>query len=173
MPLWSRLQRPHTRPPLRTRNEAPRYIDDTMVLERLFRERPDPWDFLTDPYEQACLTHLGGIVQRVPHASVLEVGCAEGVFDLVVCAETLYYMSDPAAALVTMRQLGQYVFVSYTRHERQRLDPLLVGMPAVVDEEFTYVVRRFPPKKRGCRSLVWGPLDSAPSTLNTSWAPRP
>ena len=220
MPLWSRLQRRHTRPPLRTRNEAPRHIDDTVVLERLFRERPDPWDFLIYRYEQACLTKLGSIVQRVPHASVLEIGCAEGVFtawlttvaehvvaldvsptacaraherapkatvlaqglgsyisetvfDLVVCTETLYYMYDPGAALTAMRQLGKYVFVSYTRHERQRLDPLLAGMSAVVDEEFTYVVRRFPPKKRGCRSFVWGPPDSMLPTLNTSWAARP
>ena len=97
----------------------------------------------------------------------------ERVFDLVVCTETLYYMHDPDAAMITMRQLGKYVFVSYTRHERQRLDPLVVGMPAVVDEEFTYIVRRFPPKKRGCRSLVWGPPDSALPTLNTSWAARP
>ena len=80
MPLWSHLKCPHMRPPLRTRDEAPRYRDDTVVLERLFRERPDPRDFLTDPYEQARLTHLGGIVQRVPHASILEIGCAEGIF---------------------------------------------------------------------------------------------
>jgi len=191
-----------------------------VVLERLFRERLDPWDFLTDPYEQARLTKLGSIVQRVPHASVLEIGCAEGVFtawlttvaehvvaldvsptacaraqqrapkatvlvqglgaymsetvfDLVVCTETLYYMNDPGAALTAMRQLGRYVFVSYTRHERKRLDPLIVGIPALVDEEFTYVARRFPPKKRGCRLLVWGPFDSALSTLNTSWAAKP
>lgn len=204
-----RTARQRTRRPLSSRQEAPRYANDAAALERLFRERPDPWDFLTEPYEQARLARLGAIVQRVPHAAVLEIGCAEGVFtawlttvakhvvaldvsptacvrarahapqatvlaqslgsyapdtmfDLVVCAETLYYMRDPAAAIASMRRLGAYVLVSYTRHERQRLDPVVAGLPTLVDEEFVYVVRKFPPKKRGCRFLVWGPPDGAP-----------
>jgi len=195
----------HPRRPLTSRQEAPRYTDDAAALEQLFRQRPDPWDFFTDAYEQARLARLQELVRRVPHRSVLEVGCAEGaftawlttvaeqvvaldvsptacarararapqatvlvaslgsynpplLFDLVVCAETLYYMRDPAAALAQMQRMGASVLVSYTRHERQRLDPLVAGCPpALIDEVFVYTVRKFPPKRRGCRFLVWGP----------------
>ena len=197
-----------TRRPIRTRDEAPRYTNDAAALEHLFYDRPDPWDFLTDPYEQARLARLGALVQRVPHESVLEIGCAEGVFtawlttvahhvvaldvsrtacararvrapqatvlvqdvgvyepdrrfDLVVCAETLYYMRDPAAVIAALQRLGSYVLISYTRHERQQLDPLVANIPTLVDEAFRYVVRRFPPKKRGCRFLLWGPCGGA------------
>jgi len=197
--------RHRTRRPLTSRQEAPRYTDDAAALEQLFRQRPDPWDFLTDSYEQARLARSQELVQQVPHTSVLEVGCAEGaftawlttvaehvvaldvsptacarararapkatilahslgsynpstVFDLVVCTETLFYMRDPAAALARIHQMGSYVLVSYTRHERKRLDPLVAGfLPALLDEDFVYMARKFPPKRRGCRFLLWGP----------------
>ncbi len=45
----------NTRRPLTSCNEAPRYTEDAAALEQLFRERPDPWDFFTDPYEVARL----------------------------------------------------------------------------------------------------------------------
>lgn len=205
----SLLHRRAVRRALQPWEEPPRYTNDSTALEQLFRERNDPWNFLTDPYEQARLTRLCALVQQVPHASVLEIGCAEGLFtawlttvaehvvaldvsstacararerasmatvfnegietympertfDLVVCAETLYYMRQPAAALTQMRQWGTYILLAYTRRERLRLDPLVTGFPTLVDEEFTYVQRRFPPKRRGCRVLVWGPCDAMP-----------
>ena len=202
--------RHRTRQPLNSRNEAPRYTEDAAALEQLFRQRPDPWDFFTDPYESARLTHLQELVQQVPHRSVLEVGCAEGaltawlttvaehvvaldisatacerartrapkatvlvenigsytpqmVFDLVVCAETLYYMRYPAAVLAQLHHLGTAVLVTYTRHERKRLDSIVAGFPpARIDETFVYTVRKFPPKKRACRCLLWGPVDEKP-----------
>jgi hypothetical protein len=78
--MFPLFRRRHVRGPLRMWNEPPRYTDDGAALEQLFRARPDPWDLCTDAYEQARLTYLSTHVQRLPHASVLEIGCAEGVF---------------------------------------------------------------------------------------------
>jgi 2-polyprenyl-3-methyl-5-hydroxy-6-metoxy-1,4-benzoquinol methylase len=104
---------------------------------------------------------------RAPKAIVLVANVGsytpEIVFDLVVCAETLYYMRYPAAVLAQLHALGAAVLLTYTRHERTRLDPIVAGFPpARLDETFVYTVRTFPPKKRGCRCLLWGPGDAKP-----------
>jgi len=188
---------------LTDQQEPKRYANDWDSLEALFREREDPWDFLTDAYEQARLRRLAELVRLVAPSSVLEVGCAEGIFtewlarygaevvaldvsstacqrarrrapqaqvlavpldeysderrfDLVVCAETLYYVGDVPAALAKMQSLGRKVLVSYTRNERRKLDrALCVRVPAIVDETFKLRVRRFPPKTRACRMILW------------------
>lgn len=185
--------------------EAPRYADNADALEQLFLKHSDPWSFLSSPYEQERLARLAGVVKRVPHASVLEIGCANGVFtawlstvagrvvaldvsptacalarerapkatvfeqdvreythegklDLVVCAETLYYASDPVGMISAMRELGAHVLVSYTRREQKRLDLIVAEIPAMIDETFVYKAPGFFSKKRGCRFLVWGPI---------------
>lgn len=185
--------------------EAPRYTDDANALEQLFRKHSDPWSFLSSPYEQERLARLAEVVKRAPHKSVLEIGCAngvftawlttvaervvaldvsptaceiarerapkatvlkqdvreythEGTFDLIVCAETLYYASDPVAMITAMRGLGAHVLVSYTRGEQKRLDLIVAEIPALIDETFVYNPPGFFSKKRGCRFLVWGPI---------------
>lgn len=59
----------------------PQWYGDTFdEFERLFRWSADPWNFETSRYEQERLQCLLGIVQQYPHDTVLEVGCAEGLF---------------------------------------------------------------------------------------------
>ena len=77
----------------------------------------------------ACARAQASAPQATVLVQALEAYTPQSVFDLVVCAETLYYMRDPALALLRMRQWGRYVIASYTRYERRRLDPLVAGFP--------------------------------------------
>lgn len=49
-------------------------------LARLFRNRVDPWHFASSPYERRRFAAMLHFVRAVPHARILEVGCAEGHF---------------------------------------------------------------------------------------------
>src|SRR6476620_9800597 len=84
---------------------APRYTEDADALERLFRVREDPWHFLSDPYEEARLTFLQQLVLRVPHRSILEVGCAEGMLTawLTTVAERVVAVDVSATACARTR----------------------------------------------------------------------
>ncbi len=155
-----------------------RYREDHDELELIFQALSDPWNFETSAYEQARLAWLLREVERHPHESVLEVGCAEGLFtrmlttisprvvgidvsptavarararcpeaicltigldafetwepfDVVVCAETLYYVRDVGRALVKLSSLGRCCVVSYIRRESRRLDRYFERMPGV------------------------------------------
>jgi len=87
------------------RRLAPRYTEDADALERLFRVREDPWHFLSDPYEEARLTFLQQLVLRVPHRSILEVGCAEGLLTawLTTVAERVVAVDVSATACARTR----------------------------------------------------------------------
>ncbi len=154
------------------------YQDDHDELERLFQGLRDPWNFETSDYERERMLVLAREVSRYPHASILEVGCAEGVFtemltamsprvmaidvsatavsraqarcpgarciavsldafqaaepfDLVVCAETLYYVRDVPRAIGKLSSLGRRCLVSYIRRESGRLDGYFEERPGV------------------------------------------
>jgi len=49
-------------------------------LERQFLLSEDPWHFATSSYERRRFAIMLALVQSVPHARILEVGCAEGHF---------------------------------------------------------------------------------------------
>ncbi len=152
------------------------YGDRHDRLERLFRNLDDPWNFKHSPYEQERYEILLQTVKRYPHRSILEVGCAEGLFtcrlssvadyvvgidvsstaierarsqcprgeyhessleqfsphrqfDMVICAETLYYMSDIPGALEKISSLGKTCLVSYLERESKTLDAYLEQLP--------------------------------------------
>ena len=175
------------------------YPDNYDELERLFRWSRDPWHFETCSYERERLRSLLMRVQECPHASILEVGCAEGVFtsqlsqitedvvaidvsstalararerctratffhssleefrcdrrfDLVVCAETLYYVRDIPQAIRLLSSLGTYCLVSYTKRAAKKLDAYLLSIPSSQCHAFE---RRSWWWSRGARIVVW------------------
>lgn len=67
------------------RNEVPRYGAAYSEFERWFQRKQDPWDFKKDNYERARFGKLIDVVSRVPHDSILEVGCAEGDVTRLLC----------------------------------------------------------------------------------------
>jgi len=154
------------------------YSDDHDELERIYRTLKDPWNFETSQYEQDRLNLLLEVVAQYPHESILEIGCAEGLFtdmlkeisgrvvaidvsrtaiaraqkrsptpqymvasleefkadekfDMVICAETLYYIKDIPGAINQLTALGRCCVVSYLERESKRLDAYFQQMPSV------------------------------------------
>jgi SAM-dependent methyltransferase len=154
------------------------YTDNHDELDRIYRNLKDPWNFETSGYERERFSLLLEEVRKHPHDSIVEVGCAEGLFtgmltelsreivaidvsptaisrakekhpdphfiaaslddfrpvkkyDLVVCAETLYYIRDVAGAIEKLSAIGRWCVVSYLGRESKRLDPHIRRMPSV------------------------------------------
>jgi SAM-dependent methyltransferase len=190
--LWEALWR-------ETFHRAHYYPDNYDDLEHLFRWSQDPWHFESCAYEQERLRSLFEKVLQYPHASILEIGCAEGVFssqlvqiaddvvgidvsptalmrarqrcksatfihssleefrcdrkfDLVICAETLYYVKDVAQAIKRLSSLGTHCLVSYTMRAAKKLDAYFVNMPS---SRFQTFQRRSWIWSRGARIVVW------------------
>ncbi|MFQ5693147.1 MAG: class I SAM-dependent methyltransferase [Nitrospinota bacterium] len=74
------------------------------------------------------------------------------MFDLAVCAETLYLFEDVPAALSRLNRLARHVLVSYTRYKRDRVEPHLEGIEFLHDEVFTCweIIM-----KRSARIVLW------------------
>ncbi len=154
------------------------YTDDHEELERIFQAMRDPWNFESSHYEQQRLQFLFEQVQSLPHESVCEIGCAEGIFtqklatvcrnvtavdvsptaiqrakmrnpgptyvvnslekfqpegkfDLVICAETLYYIKEVPAAIRKLSSLGRHCLVSYLERESGTLDRHFGTLPDI------------------------------------------
>lgn len=188
-----------------TKGEVARYQDAYSSLERLFRSRPDPWNFETDAYNTLRFDWIVDVIRRVPHRSILDVGCAEGhltrrlcdigerivaidasptaaartraaapaaevveatldevefaqTFDLVLCSEMIYYPRDPVSAVRKLNSLGQFILVTYTSYEADRLDPIFATIPALHRASRRYL-RLFDAgrivNRHGCRMILW------------------
>jgi 2-polyprenyl-3-methyl-5-hydroxy-6-metoxy-1,4-benzoquinol methylase len=74
--------------------ELSRKKNETSTYERLFQRVEDPWNFRRSPYERGRLERLLLAAKRVAPKSVLEVGCAEGVF-----TERLLRIADQVVGL--------------------------------------------------------------------------
>ncbi len=85
------------------------------------------------------------------HSSLEEFRC-DRRFDLVVCAETLYYVKDVAQAIRRLSSLGTYCVVSYTIRAASILDGHFVNMPSSRVETFE---RRSWWWRQGCRIVAW------------------
>jgi SAM-dependent methyltransferase len=59
-------------------NEPPRYRSDNRALEELFCSGADPWRFGSDLYERKRIARTAAACRKVPHRSIVEIGCAEG-----------------------------------------------------------------------------------------------
>lgn len=124
----------------------------------VLNQKEDPWS-TKHPYNQKTFTDLIALIESVPHASILEVGCAQGAFtakltqisndvtaidvsssaieqarkrvpnakfhtttleafaqdkqyDVIVCAEVLYYIKDRKKAIAKLQRLGKYLVTS-------------------------------------------------------------
>jgi SAM-dependent methyltransferase len=86
----------------------------TRAVERARRRFPGGEFFVADIFSQ-------------------EVG-AQAPFDLVVACEVLYYMSDVAAALRRMRELGRSGLVTYFAGEMENLDTQVLSLPGAASE---------------------------------------
>jgi SAM-dependent methyltransferase len=71
--------------------------------------------------------------ERCPEATFFAVSLEEfnddEKFDLVICAETLYYVKDVRSALERLSLLGRRCLVSYLEREARRLDPYVNQIP--------------------------------------------
>lgn len=52
---------------------------DPSHFSRIYESNPDPWNFRTDPYEDAKYRHTRDVLADCHFASALEVGCSIGV----------------------------------------------------------------------------------------------
>lgn len=68
-----------------TNGEVARYQDAYSSLDQLFSSRPDPWSFETDAYNTLRFDRIVDVIRRVPHRSILDVGCAEGHLTRRLC----------------------------------------------------------------------------------------
>jgi ubiquinone/menaquinone biosynthesis C-methylase UbiE len=73
--------------------------------------------------------------KRYPRASYIKAGLedfqTDRTFDIIVCAETLYYIQDVAHAIDKMTRLGRYCLVSYLSRETKNLDSYFTDLPEV------------------------------------------
>lgn len=60
----------------------------------------------------------------------------ESKFDLVICAETLYYIRDVPPAIDKLSRLGKFCLVSYIHRETKQLDPYFRQMPLTSFQSF-------------------------------------
>jgi 2-polyprenyl-3-methyl-5-hydroxy-6-metoxy-1,4-benzoquinol methylase len=150
----------------------------------IFSQQADPWrKEKTAAYQKKSYKHLLSLITRVPHRSILEIGCAQGdftrelvrissqvtaidvsasaiataqkqitgvafqtvsledftadsTFDVIVCAEVLYYILNRKKALQKLHELGTYVVTSN----------FLVCFPmiSIKSLQYEWVLRRFP-----------------------------
>jgi SAM-dependent methyltransferase len=175
------------------------YSDDHDELERIFRSLKDPWNFESSPYERERMKVLLREVERYRPASILEVGCAEGAFtmmlstvtgrvvgidvsptaisraqqrcpgltfnttsleafepeekfEVVICAETLYYIQDVRTAIDKLSSLGRRCIVSYIRRESGRLDGEIGRIPGIEMRTFEFGTKFL---RRGMVAATW------------------
>jgi len=90
-------------------------------FEALFREQGDPWQFETSAYEQAKYDHTLASLSRPRYASVLEVGCANGVLSrrLAERCDELIAVDVSETALGAAR--ARCADLPHVRFERRRL----------------------------------------------------
>jgi hypothetical protein len=70
-------------------------------LERLYRQREDPWHYTTSVYEIQKYVETLAILPRTRYRSALEIGCSEGVFTQLAAgrSDSLLAIDSAATAL--------------------------------------------------------------------------
>lgn len=134
------------------KGEVPRYAADYESLDRLFRAKTDAWNFETDRYESARFDKIIDVIKRVPHASILEVGCAEGHLTRRLCeiAEKVTAFDVSATAVERARKAAPRAQISQDRLEEARWDH---KFDVVLCSETIYYVKDVPAAVRKLNSL--------------------
>jgi 2-polyprenyl-3-methyl-5-hydroxy-6-metoxy-1,4-benzoquinol methylase len=103
-------------------------------LERLFQKQADPWHFASSLYERNRFAKMLKLMHCVPHARILEVGCAEGHFTQhllrLSSAVTAIDLSAEAIERAKCRAPGAQFFTSTLedfRVENERYDVVVCG----------------------------------------------
>lgn len=92
------------------------------------------------------------------HHARLSEFVAQRKFDLVVCAETLYYIRDVGAAINQLSALGTYCMVSYLHRETRTLDPFFLQMSLA---EYSRFEKSYAMLNRAMSVAVWKDHDPA------------
>ena len=88
------------------------------VFDRLYAERPDPWDFATSPYEQEKYADTLAQLGTGRFARALELGCSIGVFSELLaqrCDRLLGLDAAEAAIEAARTRLGGADHVAFRR----------------------------------------------------------
>lgn len=96
---------PHIDPALSpTGSFAPEYFD------RLYAQKPDPWDFASSPYEAKKYKATLAALPRLRYRHALELGCSIGVLteQLAQRCETVLAVDVSEAALAEARTRNRY-----------------------------------------------------------------
>lgn len=82
------------------------YSDRHHEFERLFQWTKDPWNFERSRFEQERMQSLFETIKTLPHETILEVGCAEGLFtaQLETIARQVVAIDVSATALSRAKQ---------------------------------------------------------------------
>ncbi|MBI4386174.1 MAG: methyltransferase domain-containing protein [Elusimicrobia bacterium] len=132
--------------------EVPRYTSDYAALERLFRTKTDVWNFEKDGYETARFDRIVDLARRVPHDSILEVGCAEGHLTrrLAPLAGKMAAIDVSATAVERARRAVPDADIRQARLEDARWDR---KFDLVVCSETIYYLKDIPAAIRKLNSL--------------------
>lgn len=105
---------------------------------------------------------LGRATRQCPTATFIRTSfppAPQGIrplFDVVLAAEVLYYMSDVDAAVAAMNRCGRFCIASCYEREAERLDRHLLGQPDALHEDIVCEGMKF-------RLYYWQPRTSEPT----------
>lgn len=88
---------------------------DPDVFERLYRDQPDPWNFVGSPYEQRKYEVTIASLPRRRYDRCFEPGCSIGVLTerlATVCDEVIAIDGSPSAIATATRRLDRVAGVS-------------------------------------------------------------
>ncbi len=174
------------------------------TLENDFAQSEDQWNFETSSHEKERFKKLLSFARSVPHASILEIGCAEGHFtellatisqditaidvtplaiqrakkrvkskfvtfevttiddftptkkyDLIICAEMLYYILDKKKALNKIQTLGKYLLANNYLFFPIYKDGIKAELSLLRFRPVRWILHATPKEKKYCSIGMW------------------
>lgn len=118
----------------RTRSIEPDYF------EQLYREKGDPWEFASSPYEQAKYRHSLQALPKENYANALEIGCSIGVLTRLLadrCSALLAVDVSQTALAEAAERCADAPNVTFARLQFPQ-DPVEGGFDLIVLSEVIY-----------------------------------
>ena len=109
-------------------------------FERLYREKGDPWEFSTSPYERNKYQHTLEALPRPRYAKALEIGCAIGVFTRNLAARCGSLLAIDVSETALSEARKRCADVPHVAFKRMRVpqDVLPRGFDLIVLSEVAY-----------------------------------